>query len=75
MELPSVPSARPSSTAALTLDEIRAFYDFYNGAIAAIASARRLVKNNLLGMASPPDYPANHEAVKDICLRLAGALR
>ena len=62
---------------ALSPDEIRAVYDFYNGAIAAIAAVRQFAKSNpdLAARLPVPDYPSNHNVVKQLCVRLGGAKR
>jgi len=76
LDLPSLCRASPATSETLTCEEIRAIYDFYNGAIAAIAAVRRLAKNNpqLASTVPVPEYPANHQTVKHICLRLAQTL-
>ena len=63
--------------AALTQDEVRAVYDFYNGAIAAIAAVRQFAKSNpQLAAAMPvPEYPSKHNIVKQLCVRLGGVAR
>ena len=63
--------------AALTPDEVRAFYDFYNGAIAAIAAVRQFAKANpqLAANLPVPEYPSNHNVVKQLCVRLSGGTR
>ena len=68
---------RPSSAdIALTAAEVRAFYDFYNRAVAAIAAVRQFAKNNPQVASLPvPEYPPNHEVVKQVCLRLGGHSR
>jgi len=60
-----------------TPEEVRAIYDIYNGAIAAIAALRQLAKSNpqLVANLTVPEYPVNHHLVKQFCLRLAGAGR
>jgi len=70
------PSAGPSH-ATVTLDEIRAFYDFYNDAVAAIAAVRQFAKERRpLPVDFPmPDYPSNHAVVKQLCARLGANVR
>ena len=71
-------AAQPAMhSATLAPEEVRAFYDFYNGAIASIAAVRQAVKNNpQLAAALPvPEYPPNHELVKRICARIGGVTR
>ena len=77
LDLPSLSRASPATSETLTCEEIRAIYDFYNGAIAAIAAVRQLAKNNpqLARTVPLPEYPANHQTVKQICLRLAEKLQ
>ena len=73
----STPAPRTANAgAAITPEEIRAAYDFYNGAIAAIAAVRQFVKGKpqLTSNFPVPEYPPNHHVVKQICLRLAGSL-
>ncbi len=61
---------------ALTAAEVHAFYDFYNRAVAAIAAVRQFAKNNPHVASLPvPEYPPNHEVVKQVCLRLGGHSR
>ena len=77
-----LPSGRSSSPAAasagvaLTEAEVRALYEFYNATIAGIAAVRRFAKSQP-GIATLPlpEYPANHETMKGICVRLAGSFR
>jgi hypothetical protein len=66
-----------AAPAAVTPEEVRAFYDFYNGAIAAIAAVRQFAKHNpqLAAMMQVPQYPANHDIVKQLCIRLGGVAR
>ena len=75
----SGPTSLPQHHAAhaLTTSEARTIYDFYNQAIAGIAAVRQFAKTNPeLARAVPvPEYPSNHEGVKQICLRLRGGLR
>ena len=67
------PTPRPAVAApALTAVEVRAFYDFYNRAVAAIAAVRQFAKNNPEVALPVPEYPPNHEVVKQVCLRLGG---
>jgi hypothetical protein len=77
LELPSLSRATPATCGTLTCEEIRAIYDFYNGAIAAIAALRQLAKNNpqLARTVPVPKYPTNHQTVKQVCLRLAETLQ
>jgi hypothetical protein len=77
LDLPSLSRASPATSETLTCEEIRALYDFYNGAIAAIAAVRQFAKNNpqLARRVPVPEYPANHQTVKQICLRLAETLQ
>jgi hypothetical protein len=77
LDLPSLSRGSPATSETLTCAEIRAIYDFYNGAIAAIAAVRQLAKNNpqLARTVPVPEYPANHQTVKHICLRLAQTLQ
>jgi len=65
------------TAAALLPDEVRAVYEFYNGTIAAIAAVRQFAKSNpQLAAALPvPDYPSNHNIVKQLCVRLGGVAR
>ena len=62
---------------ALSPEEVRALYDFYNGAIAAIAAVRQFAKSNpqLAATLPVPDYPSNHNIVKELCVRLGGVGR
>jgi hypothetical protein len=62
---------------ALTPAEIRAIYDFYNGAIAAIAAVRQFAKSNpqLAASLAIPEYPSHHHIVKQLCVRLGGVGR
>ena len=59
------------------MEEVRAVYDFYNGAIAAIAAVRQFAKSNpqLAATLPVPEYPANHDIVKQLCVRLGGVAR
>jgi hypothetical protein len=77
-----LPSGRSSGLAAasavvsVTAAEVRALYEFYNATIAGISAVRRFAKSQP-GIATLPlpEYPANHETMKGICVRLAGRLR
>ena len=73
------PATAPVDAPGPTLsgEEVRAFYDFYNVAIAAIAAMRQAVKSNPLIAAAMriPEYPPNHQLVKEICARIGGATR
>jgi hypothetical protein len=71
----SVPPA-PADGVALTDAEARALYEFYNVTIASIAAVRRFVKSHP-GIATLPlpEYPANHHAVKEICVRIGEGFR
>src|SRR5205823_6523266 len=61
---PSAGASHPT----LTLDEIRAVYEFYNRAIAAIAAVRQFARGRPLPPDFPmPDYPSNHAVVKHLC--------
>lgn len=77
--LPSSQASAPpalSDGVALTDVEARALYEFYNATIASIAAVRRFAKGHS-GIATLvlPEYPANHKAVKEICVRLAEGFR
>jgi hypothetical protein len=62
---------------ALSSEEMLAVYDFYNAAIAAIGAVRQFAKSNpsLAAHLPVPDYPSNHEVVKQLCVRLGGVPR
>lgn len=71
----SVPPS-PSDGVALTELEVRALYEFYNATIASIAAVRRFAKGHPeIATLVLPEYPANHQAVKEICVRLAEGFR
>jgi hypothetical protein len=74
--LPSGRASSPNAPMALTEAEVRALYAFYNATIASIAAVRRFAKSEP-GIATLPlpEYPANHETMKGICVRLAGSFR
>jgi hypothetical protein len=65
------------AAAALTREEVRAIYEFYNAAIAGIGAVRQFAKNNpqLAAHLPVPEYPMNHELVKQLCSRIGGVSR
>jgi hypothetical protein len=71
------PMPRQAPAVGLTGAEARAVYDFYNAAIGAIAAIRQYAKGHpqFAAHLPIPDYPANHELVKQLCLRLGGLPR
>jgi len=75
----SAPTSAPTPQSVNTLSaaETRAIYDFYNASIAAIAAVRQFARGNpALASALPvPEYPSNHQIIKEICLRLGGGVR
>ena len=75
----SVEVATPTphaASVALSAEEVRAVYDFYNETIATIATVRQFAKSNPQLVALPvPEYPSNHNIVKQICARIGGVSR
>jgi hypothetical protein len=71
---PNTPTAQPSPLT-LTQAELKTIYAFYNAANQAIAAVRELAKRQPGSRFPAPEYPSNHQEMKELCIRIAEALR
>ena len=72
------PRASPSATPApppLTHADLRAFYDFYNWSVGAIGAVRQFARSHPVSGLPVPEHPPNHVLVKQLCERIAEALK
>jgi len=58
-----------------TATDLKTIYGFYNAANQAIGSLRELAKKAPASRLPLPDYPANHQEMKELCKRIAEALK